>query len=223
MPQKSIISFILLIGVVCIVLILVNLYLVQPRLALKLEAPEPLPTIEQMPSPPPGIQVETTMDLIKKMASGKEQMQETFVPRQILRNPFLDSAALVKKDAPASGAEKGAEGDAEFMPQVQMVMIGEYQKSALLDGVLVTEGEFYNGYRVEQIIEAGVRLRGSGKTLMVPLGVYTSTASSRPVENRDIKKDKKNGAVPVKQKAALGDLLRRLEPLLKTDEKSAEK
>ncbi len=225
MRQGSILPFILFTVVIFTVVVLVNLYLVQPRLALQLESPEPLPSIGQMPSPPPGKQVATTMALIKKMASGKSETQKVFVPRQILRNPFLDSMTSGGKKVANSGGEQGAGGEEEFMPLVQMVMIGEYLKSALLDGVLVTEGDLFNGYRIDYISDMGVGLRSSGKTVMVPLGAYTTAALSRPSAKRAVKEDKESkedreSIAPVKQKAALSDLLRRLEPLLRTDEKS---
>ena len=219
MRQGSLLPSLLFCGGAVIFVVLINLYLVQPRLALQLVAPEPLPSIEQMPSPPPSKQVATTMDLIKKMAADKSQSKEVFVPRQISRNPFLDLAVLKKKEYMVVEPVPDAEAEKAFLPQVQMVMIGEYQKSALLDDVLVAEGDLFKGYRVSRITDTGVSLRSLGKTVMVPLGVYTSAALPQPVKNRAVQAKPENVA-PVKQKAILDELLRRLEPLLKTDEKS---
>lgn len=219
MRQGLLLPSLLFIGVAVLIVVLVNLYLVQPRLALKLEAPEPLPTIEQMPSPPPGKQVATTMNLIKKMAAAKSGEKKVFVPRQVLRNPFLDPAlSVAKKEYKAVGRENDKE---DFLPRVQMVMIGEYQKSALLDDVLVAEGDLFRGYSVVRITEEGVSLRSSGKTVMLPLGVYTTAALRTTAEKRAVKNENENPA-PVKQKAALDELLRRLEPLLETNAKRVE-
>ena len=57
MRQGLLTSALLLAGAAILLVVLLNLYLIQPRLALKLATPEPLPSIEQMPSPPPGKQV----------------------------------------------------------------------------------------------------------------------------------------------------------------------
>ncbi len=223
MRQGLLLPSLLGIGVAVLIVVLVNLYLVQPRLALKLKAPEPLPTIEQMPSPPPGKQVATTMNLIKKMAAAKSREKEVFVPRQVLRNPFLDPALSVakKEHKGVGGRENSEDSEKDFLPRVQMVMIGEYRKSALLDDVLVAEGDLFRGYSVDRITEAGVSLRSSGKTVMLPLGVYATAALRTPADKRAIKNERENPA-PVKQKAALDELLRRLEPLLETDAKRVE-
>ncbi len=219
MRQGLSLPFLMLAGVAIVLLVLVNSYLIRPRLSLKLEAPEPLPSIGRMPSPPPGRQVETTMNLIKKMAAEKSETKEAFVPRQVLRNPFFDSALLLeKKERETTMRESYEEDTEEFLPQVQMVMIGEYQKSALLDGVLVAEGDMFKGYCIDRITEEGVCLQGLGKTVMLPLGVYTTAALRTPAEKRETAK-KSEIPAPVKQKAVLSELLRRLEPLLEQEGK----
>ncbi|MBN2809681.1 MAG: hypothetical protein JXR80_09345 [Deltaproteobacteria bacterium] len=213
MRQSSVLLFF---GVVVIGVVLVNLYLVQPRLALHLPVPEPPPTIEQMPSPPPAQQVATTMDLIREMAALKAEVRAPLPVREALRNPFLAAETAARK-APSAGSESA---DREvFLPQVQMLMIGEQQRSALLDNVLVYEGEFFKGYRITRITEAGVSLLSSGKTVLAPLGVYTTATLSLPEAKKKVKTVSENVA-PEKQKAALSELMRRLEPLLTTDKKS---
>ena len=218
MRQGSLTSSLLLVGAALLIVVLVNLYLVQPRLALKLEPPAPLPSIEEMPSPPPGKQVATTLDMIKKMAAAKSGEKEVFVPRPVLRNPFLDSVALAKKEREVAEPGRGLEREENFLPRVQMVMIGEYEKRALLDDALVVEGDLFKGYRIDRITEEGVCLRSSEKTVMLPLGVYTTATLRTPGHKKKTGPEPENPA-PVKQKAALDELLRRLEPLLEADEK----
>ncbi|MEA1923208.1 MAG: hypothetical protein U9N63_11200 [Pseudomonadota bacterium] len=200
-------------GTAILLVVLLNLYLVQPRLALLLEAPQPLPSIAQMSSPPPGKQVAETMNLIKKMGAEKQRAKELFIPRQNLRNPFLDPEL---KEMVLAEEESGIDGDELFLAQVQMVMIGEYLKSALLDGTLVAEGDTYKGFRVERITGEGVYLQRFEETVMLPLGAYATAELSLHGKEREVRPEKQPPA-PMKQKAALNELLRRLEPLLDQD------
>ncbi|MEA3333588.1 MAG: hypothetical protein U9Q58_08325 [Pseudomonadota bacterium] len=217
MRQGFLIPALLILGAAILLVVLLNLYLVQPRLVLKLEAPAPLPGIAQMPSPPPGKQVATTMDLIKKMAAEKRLEKEVFVPRRVLRNPFLDPVIEVVTDVREIDGEDGyIEGEELFLAQVQMVMIGEYLKSALLDGTLVAEGDIFKGYRITRITEDGVSLQRFEETVKLPLGAYTTAALS-PLSEKKKVRPKSEIPAPAKQKATLKELLRRLEPLLEQD------
>ncbi len=218
MKQGSVTPILLLGGLAVLVLVLLNLYLIQPRLALKLPPLPPLPSIDEMPSPPANKQVATTMALIKKMALEKQLVKSAFVPRELARNPFVDPAAAAKTlQSGDNGFGEPAVAPENHLPQVQMVMIGECQKTALLDGVLVSEGDQFRKYRIILITETGVTLQGVEKTVTLPLGAYTTADLTAP-EAKPKKTADDQAAAPEKQQKAIQKLLRQIEPLLKKHE-----
>jgi len=216
MRQSSLFSILLLVGFLLLGLFLLNLYLLQPRMALKLATPVPLPTIEEMPNPPHGEQVATTMSLIKNVASAKRKLPTRRIvhQRQVLRNPFIDSNVVNEKEHAKRSVANRERGDKESLPQVQMVMIGEFQNSALLDNALVKEGGTYKDFTILRIIESGVYIKNNDQVIKLPLGVYSTASVSHENDILEEKSKASSQSPSTKEKAALSELLHRLQPLL---------
>jgi len=58
---------------------------------------------------------------------------------------------------------------AVLMPQLQMVLIGPNRRTVVIDGVLLSEGDDFNGLRVIEIRPDGVVLQAASGLRLLPL------------------------------------------------------
>ncbi len=67
---------------------------------------------------------------------------------------------------PASPSQQSASGPAPLPKAnaVQVLLIGENRKYAVVDGVIVRQGDTLNGWRVTRISSTGVMLSGAGSS-----------------------------------------------------------
>ena len=139
-----------------VVLILVNIFVIMPRMSLKPEhisASETL-TTEKVTAEETVVTVDT-LTIIKETEKGEGGIYIDSED-QSLRNPFFWPGERPRqKNAVKVVTTKPAP---EKKPLLSMVIIGEGSKQALLDNVFVQEGEMFHGYVVKRIAENEVVL-----------------------------------------------------------------
>ena len=238
MTDRNFLTYGLVLIVVVLVLAFVNFRYIQPGL-------KPVLAKAKVAAPKEGPSdvvdkniVAATMEKIKTMFPGKK-FQKEFAPRRVKRNPFLwpgEAAAALKKRSERDRPSAARKGDAEQEARVsrlQMIIIGEHKKIALIDSRFVYEGDKFNGDIVRRIDEDKVILRGDTGETRLYLDEYTF-ASAGGDENRpgksgksgksdkSDKSDKKFAPadtksmlpVSVKQQEIMENLFKKLEPLL---------
>ncbi len=133
------------------VLILVNIFVLMPRMRLEPAQTTSVPAEEVYESAKPdsAIVAVDTLAVIKKNGLGEGPI---FIDPEDenLRNPFFWPEEKIQL--------KKAEEPAPQKPLLSMVIIGEGRKQALLDDAFVREGDMYHGYLVKRIEEHQVVL-----------------------------------------------------------------
>jgi len=198
-----------------------NLFWLTPRLTWRLPQPEPLPSLAELPPARPSDRVENTLSLIRKLAAPQAGKRSAGPPGPrpgaAERNPFLDPAA----GRGAAGSENATRPDTNSdrpPPRVQMVIIGERHRHALVDNRLVRAGQLLYGQRILKIVRAGVWLKTPDGPRLLPLGSYVATRSaarSRKREEEKVKAEKNRApAAGELRRRSIRELLRQLEPIL---------
>lgn len=171
-------------GLILIVLVLVlawaNIYYIQPNLTPKLTKPEKLPAEATYTAPIDKNIVATTLEKIKKMFAKKES-PEGFQPRQVQRNPFFWPDEMVGEKYVKAPSEGKEEGKGKGLPRLNMILIGENRKIALINDRLVFEGTPINGDKVQSIEEKEVILRGDTGETRLSLAEYTIAPAKEEV------------------------------------------
>jgi hypothetical protein len=188
-----------------------NYYYLKPRLTWKIPSGQPLPSLEELPAVRPSDRVESTLSLIRKLA-GHQPALQNIAPRTSSRNPFLDPKGDEAK--PATG--NNPKTTAQPPPQVQMVAIGEQQRSALVNNRLVQEGELLHGRRILKIVPAGVWIKMENGPRLLPLGSYVEARQqARQQEAKEQADNQKERTSPEElRRQSIRQLFQQLEPIL---------
>ncbi|CAN2047481.1 hypothetical protein GMMP13_420027 [Candidatus Magnetomoraceae bacterium gMMP-13] len=225
-------NFIIILLVILLAFAMVNLYIFQPALTLKLSKPEKLAP-EQKSSPAVRNVLATTMEKIKVMFP-KKQLAKTSQLREVKRNPFLWSDEVIdteKEEARIAEEQKALEEKLKKQkiteikkPTLSMIIIGENQKMALLDNVLVFEGSRLNkDHTVQRISRKKVILNGEYGTMSVLLPEYSLNPDEKAPKEEFLTKKKTAKKAPdllktiSDQNELAKDLLEKIEPLLQNE------
>jgi len=198
----------LTLGLVMVGLILLlafaNIYYIQPSLTPNLPRPATLPPAETFKAPVETNIVATSLEKIRTMFPQKE-FQKDFEPRRVERNPFFwpDEPLGLKYAAAPEPEEKG-------VLHLNMILIGENRKIALINDRLVFEGTRLNGEQVQQIKEDEVLLRSDTGETRLTLAKFAFA----PAPEKKIAPPPEKPPETPAQKEAIESLFEKLKPLL---------
>ena len=200
-------------GLIIILLIFLlgfaNLYFIQPGLAPQLPEPEKLPSEQTYQAPVDRNIVATTLEKIRTMFPQKELAKE-FEPRRVARNPFLWPEEMLEKQyAKTDSPDAKKEGEEIGLPRLNMILIGENRKIALINDKLVFEGTIFNGDTVHSIKEKEVVLKGDSGETRLSLAKYTFA----PAKKEEASLPQKAPSIPA-QNETIESLYEKLKPLL---------
>jgi len=181
-----------------------NFYYIQPSLTPDLPKPATLPPAETYKAPVDRNIVATSLEKIRTMFPEKE-FQDDFEPRQVERNPFFwPEEALGLRYAEATDVEE------EGVLQLNMILIGENRKIALINDRLVFEGTRLNGEKVHQIKEKEVLLRSdTGET-----SLYLAEFAFAPAPEEKMAPPPETAPPTPAQEETIESLFEKLKPLL---------
>lgn len=198
----------LILGLVLVGLILLlalaNVYYIQPSLTPDLPKPATIPPVETFKAPVDRNIVATSLEKIRTMFPQKE-FGKDFEPRRVERNPFFwpeEPLGLRYAKAPEV-EEKG-------LPQLNMILIGENRKIALINDRLVFEGSRLNGEKVYQIKEKEVLLRSDIGETRLTLAEF----AFEPAREEEMVRPPETVSETPAQKEAIESLFEKLKPLL---------
>ena len=158
------------------VLILVNIFIVMPQN--RLEPPQPTITFTE---PEPGSSTKdniVSVDTLQAIREAETAEQHVlYSEEELARNPFFWTDEKIRKVEDKKNTTKKAQPK---KPQLSMVIISEQQKQALLDGVLVTEGSTFHGYRVKRITGREVVLTGDIGDIRITLAAGGQDDKGKP-------------------------------------------
>ena len=204
-------------GLIIILLIFLlgvaNFYFIQPGLAPQLPEPEKLPLEQTYQAPVDRNIVATTLEKIRTMFPPKE-LDKEFEPRRVARNPFLWPEEMLEKQyakqyATADRPNAKKEGEETALPRLNMILIGENRKIALINDKLVFEGTIFNGDMVHSIKEKEVVLKGDSGETRLSLAKYTFA----PAAKEEASLPQKAPSSPA-QNETIESLYEKLKPLL---------
>ena len=163
----------LVLGLVLVGLIVLlacaNFYYIQPSLTPDLPKPATIPAADTYKAPVDRNIVATSLEKIRTMFPQKE-FQTDFEPRRVERNPFFwPEEALGLRYAQAPEVEE------KGVMHLNMILIGENRKIALINDRLVFEGTRLNGEKVHQIKEKEVLLRSDAGETRLSLAEFAFT------------------------------------------------
>jgi len=200
-------------GLIIILLIVLlgfaNFYFIQPGLEPQLPEPKKLPLKQTCQAPVDKNIVATTLEKIRTMFPKKE-LDKGFEPRRVARNPFLWPEEMLEKQyAKADSPNAKKEGEETGLPRLNMILIGENRKIALINNKLVFEGTIFNGDMVHSIKEKEVVLKGDSGETRLSLAKYTFA----PAEKEAVSLPQKASSSPA-QNETIESLYEKLKPLL---------
>ena len=222
MNNRNVLIYSLVLIVVALALAFVNFYYIQPGLKPVLAKAE-ITAVKAVPADLVDKNiVASTMEKIKTMFPPKK-FQQDFAPRRIKRNPFFwpgeVAAAAAKRDALKDqlSAGKATVVKETKMPVVQMIIIGESRKIALIDSRFVYEGDRFNGDRVRKIDADSVLLRGDTGETRLYLAEYTFASAGQ--DKKQSAPSEKNLVLPGRsQQETVENLFKKLKPLLQQNQ-----
>ena len=196
-----------LVGLI-VLLALANVYYIQPSLTPDLPKPATLPPAETYKAPVDRNIVATSLEKIRTMFPQKK-FEKDFEPRRVERNPFFwPDEPLGTRYAKAPDAkEKG-------VLHLNMILIGENRKIALINDKLVFEGTRLNGEKVQEIKEKEVLLRSDTGETRLALAEFAFPAPSR--EEKMAPPPEMAPESPA-QKETIESLFEKLKPLLQQE------
>lgn len=200
-------------GLIIILLIFLlgfaNFYFIQPGLAPQLPKPKKLPLEQTYQAPVDRNIVATTLEKIRTMFPQKE-LDKGFEPRRVARNPFLWPEEMLEKQyATADSPNAKKEGEETALPRLNMILIGENRKIALINDKLVFEGTIFNGDMVHSIKKKEVVLKGDSGETRLSLAKYTFA----PAAKEEASLSQKEPSSPA-QNETIESLYEKLKPLL---------
>jgi hypothetical protein len=192
-----------------VVLAFANFYYIQPSLTPELPKPEKLPPAETYKAPIDRNIVATTLEKIRTMFPKKE-FQKGFEPRRVERNPFFWPEEILGKRYAKVSAEEREDGG-RGLPRLNMILIGENKKIALINDKILFEGSSINGDNVHRIKEKEVVLRGDTGETRLSLSEY----SFAPAVEEELALPETSPKTPA-QEETIESLFEKLKPLLQS-------
>jgi len=198
----------LILGLVLVGLIVLlafaNFYYIQPSLTPDLPKPATLPPADTYKAPVNRNIVATSLEKIRTMFPQKG-FQKDFEPRRVERNPFFwPEEALGLRYAEAPEVEERG------LPHLNMILIGENRKIALINDRLVFEGTRLNGEKVHQIKEKEVLLRSDTGETRLSLAEFAFT----PALEEKMAPPPETAPQTPAQEETIESLFEKLKPLL---------